>query len=150
MSDDERQERQEDRAMFKVMVGSISGIAGVVAILAIVAVVVAGSSGTSPPRQVASAQLAQVTPPTARTVTVAMHDPGCHWFQVGTSSFEKAATVQGPVVLANNDEASLLVAGSSGTKTDPVGGKVSLAAGTYQITMVGQAPDDNHLKLVVN
>jgi len=145
MSDDEKQERQEDRALFKVMVGSIIGLAGVVAVLAIAAVVVVGKSETSSPSQAASAPVAQGTP-----VTVAMHDPGCHWFQVGPNSFQKAATVQGPVVLANNDEASLLVAGPSGTKTDPVGGKVSLAAGTYRITMVGQAPDDNHLKLVVN
>ena len=150
MSDDERQERQEDRALSKVMVGSIIGLAGVVAVLAIVAVVAVGNGGTSSTRQAASPPVAQATPPTARTVTVAMHDPGCHWFQVGPTSFEKTATVQGPVVLANNDEAALVVAGPSGTKTDPLGGKVSLAPGTYQITMVGQAPDDNHLKLVVN
>jgi hypothetical protein len=150
MSDDERQERQEDRALSNVMVGSVIGLVGVVAVLAIVALAVVGNGGTSSPRQAASAPVAQATPPTARTVTVAMHDPGCHWFQVGANSFRKATTVQGPVVLGNNDEAALNVAGPSGTKIDPIGGKVSLAAGTYQITMVGQAPDDNHLKLVVN
>ena len=150
MSDDEGQERQEDRALFKVMLGAIIGLAGTVAVLAITAVVVVGKSGTSPTRQAASAPVALATPAAAQTVTVAMHDPGCHWFQVGPTSFEKAATVQGPVVLANDDEGALVVAGPSGTKTDPVGGKVSLAAGTYKITMVGQAPDDNHLKLVVN
>ena len=149
MSDDERQERQEDQALLKVMVGSIIGLAGVVAALAIVAVVVVGQSGASAPRPAASTSAAQVTQPT-RTVTVAMHDPGCHWFQIGPNSFGKAETVRGPVVLSNNDEAALLVAGSAGTKTDPVGGKVTLAPGTYRITMVGQAPDDNHLKLVVN
>ncbi|HEX6459575.1 MAG TPA: hypothetical protein VF032_11710 [Thermoleophilaceae bacterium] len=150
MSDDERQERQEDRALSTVMVGSIMGLAGVVAVLAIVAVVAVGNGGTSSARQAASPPVARATPPTPRTVTVAMHDPGCHWFLVGHNSFGKAATVQGPVVLANNDEAALNVAGPSGTKTDPIGGKISLAAGRYHITMVGQAPDDNHLKLVVN
>ena len=148
MSDDERQETQEDRALFKVMLGSIIGLVGVVAVLAIAAIAV-GNGGTSSPRQAANPG-AQAAPQAAQTVTVAMHDPGCHWFQVGPNSFEKAETVQGPVVLANNDEAALMIAGPSGTKTDPVGGTVSLARGTYRVTMVGQAPDDNHLKLVVN
>ena len=34
-------------------------------------------------------------------------------------------------------------------KLDAVGKKITLARGTYKITMVGQASDDNHLKLVV-
>lgn len=147
MSDDER---QEDRALLRVMVGTIVGLAGVVAALAIVAVVVGGQSGASGSPRAASAPVAQATRAAPRTVTVAMHDPGCHWFQVGPNSFGKSETVHGPVVLANNDEAALLVADRSGTKTDPVGGKVALTPGTYRITMVGQAPDDNHLKLVVN
>src|SRR5438309_10915127 len=137
MSHDERQERQEDRALLKVMLGSIIGLAGVVAALAIAAVVAVGASGTSPSHQAAIAPAGQATAPAAKTVTVAMHDPGCHWFQVGPNSFKKVATVRGPVVLANNDEAALVIAGASGSKTDPVGGKVSLAPGTYKITMVG-------------
>jgi len=36
-----------------------------------------------------------------------------------------------------------------GTKLDGVGKELVLARGVYHITMVGQAPDDNHLKLVV-
>jgi anti-sigma-K factor RskA len=93
MSDDERQERQEDRALFKVMLGSIVGLVGVVAVLAVTAVVVVGNSGTTSARQAAGAPVALATA-AARTVTVAMHDPGCHWFQVGPNSFEKSATVK--------------------------------------------------------
>lgn len=80
---------------------------------------------------------------------VAMHDPGCHWFQVGTS-FQKTLAVTGPVNLLNSDEAALRIAGSSGTLKDAVGQTVALAPGSYRITMVGQAPDDNTLHLGVS
>ena len=83
-----------------------------------------------------------------KTVNVVMHDPGCHWFSAG-GKYTTKLTVHGPVALANLDEAPLKVSGAKGTKLDPVGKKVVLARGTYKITMVGQAPDDNHLKLVV-
>ena len=83
-----------------------------------------------------------------KTVTVAMHDPGCHWFSVG-GKYVKTLTVKGPVALANYDQKTLLVAGPSGVKHDPVLKKITLQQGTYKITMVQQAPDDNTLKLVV-
>ena len=92
---------------------------------------------------------APARPTAVKTVTIAMHDPGCHWFQVGTS-FRKNLTAKRPVSLLNVDEAALKVAGPSGTKLDPVGKRLHLTHGTYRITMVGQAPDDNHLKLVVS
>jgi hypothetical protein len=82
------------------------------------------------------------------TVTVAMHDPGCHWFSV-RGKFTKSLSVKGPVELANFDEATLKVRGSSGVRLDRVGKKIALSRGSYRITMVGQAPDDNTLKLVV-
>ena len=82
------------------------------------------------------------------TVTVAMHDPGCHWFLVG-GKYMKSLAVKGPVSLVNFDEAALKIAGASGVRLDAVGKKVALVRGAYRITMVGQAPDDNHLKLVV-
>lgn len=85
---------------------------------------------------------------TAKTVTVAMHDPGCHSFAVG-GKFLTKLSVKGPVALQNSDEATLKVTGASGTKLDRVGKKITLARGSYRITMVGQAPDDNTLKLVV-
>ncbi len=84
----------------------------------------------------------------AKTVTIAMHDAGCHWFSVG-GKFVKTLAAKGPVTLANYDEAAIKVTGSSGIKLDPVGKKITLQRGIYKITMVGQAPDDNTLKLTV-
>jgi hypothetical protein len=78
-----------------------------------------------------------------------MHDPGCHSFLVG-GKYVKSVTRQGPVTLLNQDEAALKIKGPSGTKLDRVGARVTLRArGTYRITMVRQAPDDNHLTLTV-
>ncbi|HYA09628.1 MAG TPA: hypothetical protein VEG24_08545 [Gaiellaceae bacterium] len=96
----------------------------------------------------ASQALARTSAPASKTVVVAMHDPGCHWFAVN-GKFLSKLTVTGPVKLANFDEAALLVAGPKGVTRDAVGKAISLAPGVYHITMVGQAPDDNHLKLVV-
>jgi hypothetical protein len=83
-----------------------------------------------------------------KTVTVVMHDPGCHWFDV-KNTFLKKLTVAGPVKLANFDEAALVVAGPRGVKHASVGKPILLTRGVYHITMVHQAPDDNHLLLVV-
>ena len=83
-----------------------------------------------------------------KTVTVVMHDPGCHWFSAG-GKFKTTLAVAGPVKLLNVDEKALKVAGTHGTKRVAVGGHLLLGHGTYRITMVGQAPDDNHLKLTV-
>ena len=83
-----------------------------------------------------------------KTVNVVMKDPGCHWFSAG-GKFTTKLTVHGPVALANYDEAALMIMGPKGMLLDKVGKKVVLARGTYRITMVGQASDDNHLKLVV-
>ena len=85
---------------------------------------------------------------------VAMKDPGCHWFYVGGGpnhrSYAKSVTRRGPVTLLNLDEAALIVKGPSGTKIEKVGAKLTVAVkGTYHITMVKQAPDDNHLILKV-
>jgi hypothetical protein len=93
--------------------------------------------------------LAHPTHATAPTkVTVAMHDPGCHWFSVGGKLTTKLA-VKGPAQVLNVDEATIKVVGAGATKRVPVGKTILLAKGSYTITMVGQAPDDNHLKLVV-
>ena len=85
---------------------------------------------------------------TAKTVTVAMHDPGCHWFLVG-GAYKQSLTVGGPISLLNLDEAALKVVGPSDLKLDPVGKKLPLGRGVYHITMVKQAADDNHLLLTV-
>jgi hypothetical protein len=84
----------------------------------------------------------------AKAVMVVMKDPGCHWFSVN-GKFSTTLSVKGPVALSNFDEAALRIAGPSGVRTDGVGQKLVLAHGVYKITMVGQAPDDNHLKLTV-
>ena len=103
------------------------------------------------------AALAALAAPAATKPTklvVAMRDPGCHWFYVGGGpnhrKYVKTVTRQGPVTLVNLDEAALKVKGPAGTKIERVGAKLTLKAkGVYAITMVGQAPDDNHLKLTI-
>jgi hypothetical protein len=81
-------------------------------------------------------------------VTVVMHDPGCHWFSVG-GKLSTTLGVKGIAKLTNYDEDALKVVGPRGTKIVPLGKPVLLAHGVYKITMVGQAKDDNHLKLTV-
>ena len=82
-------------------------------------------------------------------LTIVMHDPGCHWFSIG-GKFKTTASVAGPVKLTNHDEATLKVSGVVAVKKIPVGKQLLLGTGHYVITMVGQAPDDNHLKLTVS
>ena len=77
-----------------------------------------------------------------------MHDPGCHWFQIG-ATFTKTATVNGRVRLVDLDEATLKVASRHGMRHIPVGKSIVVGRGNYVIMMVGQAPDDNYLKLTV-
>ena len=82
-------------------------------------------------------------------LVVAMHDPGCHSFLVG-GKYVKSVTRTGPVTLLNQDEAALVIKGPGGTRHQRVGAKLTLKAhGTYRITMVKQAPDDNHLNLTI-
>jgi len=83
------------------------------------------------------------------TLVVAMHDPGCHWFKVG-GKFVKSVTHHGAVRLVNQDEAALVIKGPGGKRIDKVGASLTLKAkGLYRITMVKQAPDDNHLRLTI-
>jgi hypothetical protein len=85
----------------------------------------------------------------SKTVQIRMHDPGCHWFYVHGKYVTKYST-NGPITIKNLDEATLKFVGPRGTKLDRVGKSLTLSGrGTYRITMVGQAPDDNHLKLVI-
>jgi hypothetical protein len=90
----------------------------------------------------------------ATTLIVAMRDPGCHWFYLsgGPShrKYTKTVARKGPVKLLNLDEDTLIVKGPGGTRHDKIGTKLTLKAkGVYKITMVKQAPDDNHLKLTI-
>jgi hypothetical protein len=87
-------------------------------------------------------------------LVVAMHDPGCHWFYTGggpnNRHYAKSVVRSGPLTLLNLDEAALIVKGPGGTKIAKVGKKLALTTkGTYRITMVDQAPDDNHLILKI-
>ena len=92
--------------------------------------------------------LAHPTKAAPTKVTVVMHDPGCHVFSVA-GAFKTKLAVRGPAKLLNVDEATLKVVRPGFAKRVAVGKTLLLAKGTYAITMVGQAPDDNHLKLVV-
>jgi hypothetical protein len=95
------------------------------------------------------AALGLAVPASAGTsrLVVAMHDPGCHWFQIG-GKYTKSVVRHGPVILINRDEAPLVIKGPRGTKIEKILGKLELhAKGTYRITMLHQAPDDNHLVL---
>lgn len=110
-------------------------------VFAAAAAVLAASAATQP----AAASRHAGTPTTLRVV---MHDPGCHWFAVG-HTFTTRETVSGTVRIVNQDIATLEARSSASTTPIPVGHSVVLGHGRYVITMVGQAPDDNHLKLTV-
>jgi hypothetical protein len=103
---------------------------------------------------VATAAARPATTAKATRLVVAMRDPGCHWFYHGGGpshrKYSKAVTRTGPVKLVNFDEDTLIVKGPGGTKHAKVGATLTLKAkGLYKITMVKQAPDDNHLKLTI-
>src|SRR5574340_744673 len=91
---------------------------------------------------------------TRAPLIVAMKDPGCHWFYLGGGpshrKYAKTVARVGPVTLLNLDEKALVVKGPGGTKIAKVGVRLTLTTkGTYRITMVEQAPDDNHLVLKI-
>jgi len=83
-----------------------------------------------------------------KTLVVAMHDPGCHWFLIH-GKYLRTASVKGPVRVMNQDEATLKVASRHGMQHIPVGKGLVLKHGHYVVMMVGQATDDNYLKLTV-
>ena len=84
-----------------------------------------------------------------KTVQIRMHDPGCHSFYVAGKYLTKYSS-HGAITIKNLDEAALKVVGPAGTRLDRVGKSLTLRhRGIYRITMVGQAPDDNHLKLTI-
>jgi len=85
---------------------------------------------------------------TPKTLKVVMADPGCHWFLVHGKNV-KTASMAGPVRLQNRDEATLKVVSKTKMRYDRVGKSILLARGNYVVMMVGQAPDDNYLKLTV-
>jgi hypothetical protein len=89
-------------------------------------------------------------PAAPKTLKIVMRDPGCHWFKVH-GKFTKTATIKaGSVRLVDHDEATLKVASRHGLRHIPVGKSTVVSRGSYVIMMVGQAPDDNYLKLTVH
>jgi hypothetical protein len=83
-----------------------------------------------------------------RTLVVAMSDPGCHWFAIH-GKFTTTASVAGPVRLKNMDEKALKIASRSKLRLITVGHALILPRGNYVVMMVGQAVDDNYLRLTV-
>jgi hypothetical protein len=98
---------------------------------------------------VPAASAATTAAATVRVVPVVMKDPGCHWFRVaGKDSIR--LVVNGTTGIRNLDEATLVFQGPGATQRLAVGKTLTLAKrGVYHITMVKQAPHDNHLTLVV-
>ena len=92
--------------------------------------------------------------PSKAPLIIAMRDPGCHWFYTGGGPndrhYAKSVTRVGPVTLLNLDEAAMTIKGPGGTKIEKVGARLTLETkGLYHLTMVKQAPDDNHLILKI-
>jgi hypothetical protein len=110
--------------------------------LAIAALIGAGAFGVGHALATTTHQAAP------QTLKIAMRDPGCHWFLRG-GKYTKTARVTGRVRLLNLDEAALKVASRQGAKRIPVGKAIVVGHGSYVIMMVGQAVDDNYLKLTV-
>ena len=110
--------------------------------LAVAALIGAGAFG-------AGQALATTHHATPKTLQIVMHDPGCHWFKVG-GKFTTTATAKGRVRLVDLDEAALKVASRYGMRHIPVGKSIVVGRGSYVIMMVGQATDDNYLRLTVH
>jgi hypothetical protein len=86
---------------------------------------------------------------TAKTVKIVMHDPGCHWFMVHGTMTKTDTVKANRVRLVNLDEDALKVTSRHGVRHVAVGKSLVVGHGDYVIMMVGQAPDDNYLKLTV-
>ena len=110
--------------------------------LAVAATICAGALGTG-------RALATTTHrTTAKTLRIVMRDPGCHWFLRG-GKYTAKATVKGRVRLVDLDEAALKVVWRHGARRIAMGKSIVVGRGHYVIMMVGQASDDNYLRLTV-
>jgi len=115
-----------------------------VTVFAVVAATSAGALAGG--RALASASHQAAT----KTVKIVMHDPGCHWFVVNGKYRTKDSVQASRVRIVDQDEAALKVTTAQGVRHIQVGHALVVGHGTYRITMVGQAPDDNRLRLTVN
>ena len=111
--------------------------------IAIAGVICAGAFGTGRALATTSHHA------TAKTVKIVMHDPGCHWFMVHGKMAKTDTVKANRVRLVNLDEDALKVASRHGVRHVAVGKSLVVGHGRYVIMMVGQAPDDNYLKLTV-
>ena len=111
--------------------------------LAVAAAICAGALGAG---RALATTTHQATP---KTVKIVMRDPGCHWFMVHGKYTTKDNVKANRVRLVNQDEAALKVASRHGMRHVAVGKSIVVGRGNYVIMMVGQAPDDNYLKLTV-
>jgi hypothetical protein len=111
--------------------------------LAVAATICAGAFGAG---QALANGTHQSTPP--KTLQIVMHDPGCHWFKVH-GKYTRSAKVTGRVRLVNFDEDALKVMSRHAIQRVAVGKSIVVGRGQYVITMVGQASDDNYLRLTV-
>ena len=109
--------------------------------IAVAAAICAGAFGTG--RALATTHHA------TKTVKIVMHDPGCHWFMVHGKMAKTDTVKANRVRLVNLDEDALKVASRHGVRHVGVGKSLVVGHGHYVIMMVGQAPDDNYLKLTV-
>jgi hypothetical protein len=110
--------------------------------IAIAGVICAGAFGTG-------RALATTSHHATKTVKIVMHDPGCHWFMVHGKMTKTDTVKANRVRLVNLDEDALKVTSRHGVKHVAVGKSIVVGHGHYVIMMVGQAPDDNYLKLTV-
>jgi hypothetical protein len=109
-------------------------------------VLLAALAGTLLASGVAAASSGKAAP---KVVPIVMADPGCHWFSVNGKNTTKLV-VKGARTFRNLDEAALIFVGKKFHKQLAVGKSLRIAKpGVYHITMVDQAPDDNHLLLIV-
>jgi hypothetical protein len=112
--------------------------------LAVAAAIAAGVFGTG--RALATTSQHATT----KTVKIVMADPGCHWFLVHGKHAKTDTVKANRVRLVNMDEAALKVASRHGMQHIAVGKSLAVGHGSYVIMMMGQAPDDNYLKLTVH
>jgi hypothetical protein len=110
--------------------------------VALAATICAGALGTG--RALATATH-HATP---KTLKIVMADPGCHWF-MRHGKHTTTATVKGQARLVDLDEAALKVVSRHGARRIAMGKSIVVGHGHYVIMMVGQAVDDNYLRLTV-
>jgi hypothetical protein len=133
------------RPIIRALAPDTEGAAMKISLISLVAAaaICAGAFGTGRALATTSHQTA------TKTVKIVMRDPGCHWFLVHGKYATKDTVTANRVRLVNQDEDALKVTSRHGIKRIAVGKSIVVGHGSYVIMMVGQAPDDNYLRLSV-